>query len=86
LIAKGTTLKSFLLCQPTTAAAGQLDESTGFILHGWARAGVPFAISAFFNPYMTTIARFAAARNSPYLYGKFVCAKFFEHLGSANPP
>jgi len=39
-------------------------ESFGFVIHAWARAPSAFVISAFFNPYITTLAAFVAASSS----------------------
>jgi hypothetical protein len=68
LIAPGTTLKKFFKFEESDHS--DRDDSSGFIWHGWARGPTVFMISAFFSPYITKLARFAAAQNAPYDTGK----------------
>lgn len=41
-------------------------EPFAFIIHAFARAPTAFCISSFLNPYLTTLAKFAAAESSPH--------------------
>jgi MFS-type transporter involved in bile tolerance (Atg22 family) len=59
-----TRISDVLLCRPTSSR----DEALGFVYHAVARGPLAFAVSAFFNPYLTTLARFHAAKDPPYEY------------------
>jgi hypothetical protein len=78
LLSPGTTLKKFITCEECPDAGRQ--DSSGFIWHGWARGPTVFMISAFFSPYITKLARFAAAKNAPYDTGKQSSDKLFPDL------
>jgi hypothetical protein len=80
IIPEGTSWKQFLFCKPAGnlvftsngKSIARRDEALGFFFHAVCRGPLSFSISAFFNPYLTTLARFAAAKESPYEYGKII--------------
>jgi hypothetical protein len=78
-------LKSFFTCSESPTE-GQ-DNGTGFILHSWARGAVGFVGVAYLSPYITTVSRFAAAKDEPYDSGIHSYAEptsdisWFQQLG-----
>jgi MFS-type transporter involved in bile tolerance (Atg22 family) len=62
----GASIGEILLGKSPRTDKDRQNEGFAFIMHAFARSPVSFVISAFFNPYLSSIARFAAAKSHPF--------------------